>query len=134
MDTQYVIDEGNIIFEEMDNELVIINLQTGCYYSLNEDAARVWRLACGGFTLGDMAGGDAGADRRREAVGRILGQFEAEQLLQKAPARVGKDESLHIDPDSLLSPVMQRHEDIQEMLRLDPIHEVTDLGWPHKDA
>lgn len=30
MDTQYVIDVGNILFEEMDNELVIINLQTGC--------------------------------------------------------------------------------------------------------
>ncbi|MBN2286366.1 MAG: hypothetical protein JXI43_07950, partial [Tissierellales bacterium] len=37
-----------------------------------------------------------------------------------------------IEKISFKKPVIDKFEDMQEMLLLDPIHEVNDQGWPHE--
>lgn len=139
MNTQYCVDEGNVIFEEIDNEMVVINLQTGCYYSLNRDAALAWRLVSNGFAIRDIVefgDGGQGSERLVETLRNIVRDFEAEQLLHKASCAVDRNHAAidGLDATAIRNPSMQKHEDIQEMLKLDPIHEVTDLGWPYKNS
>lgn len=138
MNEQYVLDEDNILFEEIDGETVVINLQTGCYYSLNRDAAMAWSLACGGFTADDVAGKMTGEDAglRGAAVKALFAGFEEQSLLRKSSGPVPKNFGLldEIDVQAIGAPLMQKHDDIQEMLQLDPIHEVTDLGWPNRNS
>ena len=139
MNTQYSVDEEHVIFEEIDNEMVVINLLTGCYYSLNRDAALAWRLVSNGFAISDIVelGADGhGSERLVEALRNIVRDFEAERLLHKAPCAVDRNREAidGLDVAAIRNPAMQKHEDIQEMLKLDPIHEVTDLGWPHKNS
>ena len=139
MNTQYSVDEDSVIFEEIDGEMVVINLQTGCYYSLNSDAALAWRLVSNGFAISDILElGDGGQESERlgAALRGIVRDFEAERLLQKASGAVGRNHAAidGLDPAGIRNPSMQKHEDIQEMLKLDPIHEVTDLGWPNKHS
>jgi hypothetical protein len=38
----YEIHGPDIISEEMDDETVVINLESGCYYSLNAAATKIW--------------------------------------------------------------------------------------------
>lgn len=139
MNTQYSVDADSVIFEEIDNEMVVINLQTGCYYSLNRDAALAWRLVSNGFAISDileLGDGGQGEERLGATLQDIVRDFEAEQLLHKASSAVDRNHAAidGLDPAAILNPSMQKHEDIQEMLKLDPIHEVTDLGWPHKNS
>jgi hypothetical protein len=35
--------------------------------------------------------------------------------------------------ESYLQPSFEKYSDMQEMLLLDPIHEVSEAGWPHKE-
>lgn len=139
MNTQYSVDAESVIFEEIDNEMVVINLQTGCYYSLNRDAALAWRLVSSGFAISDileMGEGGQGGARLGEALRDIVRDFEAERLLQKALNAMDRNHAAidGLDVSAIRNPSMRKHEDIQEMLKLDPIHEVTDLGWPHKNS
>ncbi len=43
----------DVVYETIDDELVLVDLQTNRVYTLNETGARIWELIC------------AGADRRR---------------------------------------------------------------------
>ena len=97
-----------------------------------------WSLACGGFTADDVAGKMTGEDAglRGAAVKSLFAGFEEQSLLRKASGPVSKNFGLldEIDVQTIVAPAMQKHDDIQEMLQLDPIHEVTDLGWPNRNS
>jgi hypothetical protein len=62
----------DVIFRELDNEAVLLDLASGRYYGLNAVATRVWILIAGGTPVGDVT-----------AV--IAGEFDAD------PARVAQD-------------------------------------------
>lgn len=141
MGKQYTIDSNNIIYEEIDSELVVINLKNGCYYSLNESASLIWKLIVSGNSIDQITGllvahFSIEPDGIPGEILRIVSEFFNEQLLSPAVELETKAEM--ILPDNIMlaghfqSPVMSKHSDIQEMLQLDPIHEVTDLGWPNK--
>lgn len=41
---RYKIDKDNITYRIIDNEAVILNLDNGYYYSLNEVGTRIWQM------------------------------------------------------------------------------------------
>ncbi len=140
MDQWYATDEGNVIYEEIEAELVVINLKSGCYYSLNDTASAIWRLVTGGHSLDQVSvllaeRFPSSADGMTGEVARIVSEFLREELLSPAGSPQAKEAPLPEGlamPESFQAPVMTKHSDIQEMLQLDPIHEVTDLGWPDR--
>ena len=141
MDKQYTIDPNNIIYEEIDAELVIINLKTGCYYSLNMSASLIWKLIVSGNSIDQITGFLVAhffseSDGIPGEIVRIVSEFFNEQLISQAAELETKKEMILPDPIAsavhFQSPVISKHSDIKEMLQLDPIHEVTDLGWPYK--
>lgn len=141
MAQRYVIDTNKIIYEEIEAELVVINLKTGSYYSLNEPASLIWKLIVCGNSLDQIAqllkshfaAEDSGIP---DAIARIASEFLHEELISAVAEPVtAKELSLpnnFVMPGSFRNPVISKHSDIQDMLQLDPIHEVTDLGWPHQ--
>lgn len=42
---------GDVLFRELDDEAVLLNLKTGIYFGLNPIALQVWRLICRGLPL-----------------------------------------------------------------------------------
>ncbi len=44
----------DVAFRELDGELVILNLETGTYFGLDEVGARAWRLIGDHGSLGDV--------------------------------------------------------------------------------
>jgi hypothetical protein len=128
---------AQVISETLDGETVIINLATGRYYSLDALASWVWTaLADGGATLREAALQAARAWRRDAAeveglLAPFLAALDGEGLLV-----AGTGSELRPLPpfdaatSAFAEPRMQRFDDIQELLLLDPIHEVEEAGWP----
>lgn len=129
MGKYYVTDTNSIIYEEIDAELVVINLMTGCYYSLNESASRIWKLIVSGNSTDQIAGllmdhFSSETDGIKTEIARILSEFVNEELISEAAGPETIKEL--ILPDGFVlsghfqKPMMTRHSDIKEMLQLDP--------------
>lgn len=128
--------EPNVISEPMDGELVVINLETGCYYSLNDSATIIWQQLEKGMTSEEISDRIFdGAIENPEQISYTVDTFC--QYLIDEQLMVAKDKDLketEAPPTrvSYTKPVIEKFADMQDMLLLDPIHEVNDKGWPHE--
>lgn len=122
--------------QSIDGEVVVINLETGIYYSLLALGACVWERFAAGVPEEEIAAEVSAYYADSEAAGAVRTLFASlreEQLITDgATARAdGPQAPL---PEVFAVPVLERFSDMQELLLLDPIHEVDQVGWPHKPA
>jgi hypothetical protein len=118
---------------------VVINLDSGCYYSLNKTAVHLWNHLEQGSSLNQAAHQMALLHGNEEAL--VLADFTifVDRLMEEGLIRPGKGG--HTDGlllkeghgESYLKPSFEKYSDMQEMLLLDPIHEVSEAGWPNKE-
>lgn len=142
MHENYRINKPDVVSEEMGNEIVIINLETGYYYSLNETAALIWSLIAEKLSLQQIIDCIAnnysvGKETSTEDTKGFLVQLAKEALIVESNGTGSneKNASYLINRKKVSRyqhPQIRKHSDIQEMLKLDPIHEVTEVGWPNK--
>jgi coenzyme PQQ synthesis protein D (PqqD) len=122
---------ANIVHETIDNETVIINLETGSYFSLEGPSAVAWQSLVEGEDVArttDRIADDAGVDRTavRAALLRLHEDLYAAGILREAPAA-----ATTTDGEMFTLPPMRRYDDMREHLLVDPIHEVErSEGWP----
>ncbi len=131
---RYRINSPSVIHETIDDEVVIINLDKGHYYSLDGCGARIWTGLIGGAPLPDVAAGFEGeADAIDAGVREVAAELEAEGLIVAADE--GSPAAPLPDGPALAFETvkLQRYSDMEELLLLDPIHEVDQQGWPHPD-
>jgi Coenzyme PQQ synthesis protein D (PqqD) len=132
---------SQVLSETLDGEAVVINLETGLYYALDPTATEIWDAARAGESRAAIA--TALASRYSAAPGEIeaavddlLAELEAEHLLvaidgaEAAPFAPRALSSSGDAPAPFARPSLSRFDDIQELLLLDPIHEVDEGGWP----
>jgi hypothetical protein len=136
----YRIASTEIVSDVIDGEAVVVNLSTGAYYTLNATGAMVWDLVGGGCSrpglhaaASELFTGEAGVIREGcdAFVARLLGEglVVAEGAPEPAPA-----ERPAAAPVPFLAPALVKYTDMEDLLSLDPVHEVDDLGWPHPTA
>ena len=138
MEKYYEINVPAVISEPMDEELVVINLDSGCYYSLNKTAAHLWNHLEQGYSVNQAARQMALLYGSEEAS--VLNDFTSfveslmeEGLIRSGESGTGNGPPLKEGPDEpYLKPRFEKYSDMQEMLLLDPIHEVSEAGWPHQ--
>lgn len=132
------INQRQVIHETFDDEIVIVNLETGSYYSLTQVGAAIWQWLAAGATAAqvhaDIAANYAGdtAEMKR-AVSSFLDELIADGLVEQSDQTPPRDPgSVKADSSRLAfqAPVLNKYTDMEELLLLDPIHEVDDLGWP----
>ncbi|MCU1360944.1 MAG: hypothetical protein JWN99_2233 [Ilumatobacteraceae bacterium] len=116
----FTIVGDHVVGEVFDGEAIIIDTITGAYYSLADGAAQVWSaLAAGATTFGEIhaaSGGDA-----RLVLAVLSELVEAQLVLTEAPMPPRPDDALaHLT----------KYSDMEELLLLDPIHDVAPAGWP----
>ena len=130
---------GQVISEVIDGEAVMINLTTGNYYSLNPVGVAVWEAVTGGASVGEaveLLGSryDGPRDEIAAAVEALVEELRREELIVpaegggQAPAQYGGEVGGR-QPFEL--PRLEKHTDMQDLILLDPVHEVGDQGWPH---
>lgn len=132
---RYKVNKPRVVHENFGDEAVIINLDSGNYYSLSRTALDIWAMIEQGASIGDVAA-IYGANGREvsASVERFVAELEREQLiLPLSPAGENEafDRSAWTDKkDAFEEPVISKYTDMQELLLLDPIHDVDESGWP----
>jgi hypothetical protein len=131
------------VYEIIDNEVIIIEFDSGNYYSLQHTGTDVWRLIERGAGPADIAAQLGGLYNGppaviAEAVDRLLGELREENLIVPDEAPVSSDAPFESPPPAnrpaFEPPALQKYTDMQELLILDPIHEVDEAGWPTMPA
>lgn len=131
-----------VIHELVAGEVVIINLATGAYYSLDGVGATIWSTLLEGADEATIIAAILQRYSGDEAtiagsVRSLLGELVAQDLIAPgddatALAPVGDSPAPAVAPRPFVSPVLHTYTDMQELIALDPIHEVDDTGWPHR--
>jgi len=128
------IREPKVSHQCIDGEVVVINLDNGSYYSLLDLGARLWELVAAGWSREELLalvddtypGTDA-----VPATAAFLDALVTEGLLSDAPGVEKRPVTVALPP-AFAAPRLETFTDLQELLMLDPIHEVDAAGWPHK--
>lgn len=144
MRAYYRINDPTVSHQILDGEAIIINLESGNYYSLDRLGADVWTA------IGENVASDGIVERliRRcggdrvvidKAVAELLTDLEKESLIVPDEARKLEGARAFdglVEPEAeavkvgFEAPKLQKYTDMQELLLLDPIHEVDEAGWP----
>lgn len=130
-----------IVHEVFDDEVVIINLDTGTYYSVDGVAAEVWSRIDGETVteIVDDLTNRYGTGEQEVApfVMRFLDELQSEGLIVPAETlreRTGEGRNttaqVRRGNGRFQAPVLRKFDDMQELLLLDPIHDFDDAGWP----
>lgn len=130
------INEPHVIAEEIEGEAIILNFESGTYYSLNESAMLIWRSIQAGYpsvAIVDQWQECYQADRKQVAAefDGFMQQLLAEQLIVPAPQSTPVAPIPTVDGTPYERPILNKFTDLQNLLLLDPIHEVNEMGWPH---
>jgi hypothetical protein len=136
-DLHFKMNEARAVQEVFDGEAIAINVETGVYYSMPELSALVWSWLINGLPLGAIGLAlNEVCDSDPEAIAVEVDRFVAKLVEQElivpsnAPAVGGKPEVSQADYKKPLSLVLEVFTDMQDLLLLDPIHDVEQAGWP----
>lgn len=134
---RYRANNPQVINETIDGEAIMINLVTGAYYSLDRIGGDVWAVLEHGASPDEVAEElsvryDAPADAIGAGVSALIERLVAEDLIVEAPdasPRPAPPEATTKAPFS--APRLDKFTDMQDLILLDPVHEVDSRGWPH---
>lgn len=128
-----------VVREVFDDEVIIINMESGNYFSLNNTGAYVWTLIEAGYQadgiVGRLCDEFEGADA--SAVSQVKELLD--KLLKEGLIEPGAGPAPALSPVARLAakapfekPTLAVYTDMQELLLLDPIHDVDETGWPQR--
>jgi hypothetical protein len=139
----FTVNSTNIIHETIDDEVVIVDLEKGFYYSLRHTAAQIWQNIITGFSEADIISNlskqyDIDQAQIEDPIKKLIHQLEVENIIVRIPSDSISDKPDKIEFNSIKAtgekfsnPVIEKFTDMSELLLLDPIHEVDETGWPN---
>jgi hypothetical protein len=122
------------IWEVLDGEVVIANLDGGSYYTLGGSGVALWDGLTAGRPLDDLVT-DLGlavgepVEVVAKAAGELVTRLVDENLLRERDDDSPADGPAAIEGEWVV-PTLEKYTDMQQLLLLDPIHEVDESGWP----
>jgi hypothetical protein len=132
-------DLPNVMHEKIEDEVVVVNLDNGTYYSFDGVGGRIWEWLGAGRTLDGLIvfaqssfRGDATAIAA--SVTAFVDQLRAEQLLNIVQGEGGIERPVAAPADApaFAAPSLQKYTDMEALLLADPVHEVDEAsGWPN---
>jgi hypothetical protein len=131
---RYRINTPQVLHEQFDDDVVLVNLENGNYYSLNASGSAILRLLANGLSPDSIEKQSSAADAAAgSCVRALLAELLSEGLITPCDASEPievKEETTAAGLDLSTPPALQRFTDMQDLLLLDPIHDVDDRGWP----
>lgn len=130
-----------VIHETIDGETMIVRLDSGNYYSMNPIGGQVWALIEQGASKDQIVSafsGLYGLEKKsvEEPIETFLKYLIVEELILPNGASphagaVYSPAGMERLTDFFEPPLLSKYSDMQELLILDPIHDVSDAGWPN---
>jgi hypothetical protein len=133
----YRINMPRVVHETLDDETIVIDFETGTYYSLVGVAHWILLLLTQHQTVAQVVDqivthytGDQ--EEIDEAVRQFIGNLAAASVIVPIAVPVPPVAvALPLTQKAPFTPpLLEEQTDIQDLLLLDPIHEVSKQGWP----
>jgi hypothetical protein len=137
---RYRVNKPSVILEDFGDEVVIVNLVSGNYYSVDAVGAEIWAMIQKGAKATEITAHlsrkyEGAAAFIEEAVIGFIRRIISENLIvPDADASAPPPEPDDAGDQArkpFAAPALQKYTDMQELLLLDPIHEVDETGWPN---
>lgn len=146
--TRFQTHGPEVTHQTIDGEVIVLNLNTGAYYSMEGTAAAIWQAAIAaplGEVVRALQEHYAADPAHIEAEAR---RFLTECCTEELLVPRGSDAGNGSQPDNFNvstpgqplttpatktpfeAPALHRYNDMTDLLLLDPIHEVDEAGWP----
>jgi hypothetical protein len=139
---RFRLNSPNVIAETIDGEAILVDLTSGSYFSIQGSGSALWEGIAGGASLDSLAEQVATAysldtEAAGEAVSSFCSELEREGLIVSLDGEGDSVPELSFDlaqPTNgqvFSPPVVEKYPDMQDLVLLDPVHEVDERGWPH---
>jgi hypothetical protein len=142
MNSGYRVNSPRVMHETIDDEVIVVDLSTGSYFSLRAAGAAVWHALDGGLSEEEISDAliaryDGAPEEIATAVAGLLRELTDEGLIvsangtEEARAMAVSLAAQESEPrERFQPPVLEKHTDMQDLILLDPVHEVGAQGWP----
>lgn len=127
----YAISGTEVIYELLDDELIIANLDVGIYYSIRNSGILIWQLLVAGYSQAAIEFLFTTQYGTIPSLSPFISRLIEENLLI-AQERTNPDPISVSWPAQFSPPLFERYDEMKNLLMLDPIHEVDEQGWPHR--
>ena len=137
---QFRINTPHVIQETIEGEAIIVNMVSGNYYSIAGVGSVIWDAIVQGrptaaVAASIVAGFDADPATGRADLDRLLTELQAEELIvpvESGAAAAAESPVASAEPKRPYEPPMlHKYNDMQDLLLLDPVHDVDETGWPN---
>jgi Coenzyme PQQ synthesis protein D (PqqD) len=135
----YKIDSKNVSWERVENEVIAIQLETGRYYNLLNTSADIWSLLAEGATIESLSRTFSRLFPGNDSVFVEIESFiqectKAKLLLVEEEFKTELvDESILTSLQTWVTPQLIEYSDLQDLILVDPIHDVEESGWPNRN-
>jgi Coenzyme PQQ synthesis protein D (PqqD) len=137
---RYRVNTSQVIHEMIDGEAIMINLATGSYYSLDPVAAEVWTFVEASQPVDRIVAEldrryDAESDAIQRGVDDLIQRMSSEGLVVPCSGEEAVEpvvsQPAPVARKPFRAPQLEKFTDMQDLILLDPVHEVDSRGWPH---
>jgi hypothetical protein len=137
---RFRVNAPDVINQVIDGEAIVLHLGTGRYFSARGCGAEVWSWLSASVPISAVVDAlassyDASPDAIAAAVDEFVSYLTREGLIvddsDDQPGAIPTP-TVPTPKPSFKPPVMEAFGDLEDLLLLDPVHEVsTEKGWPH---
>ena len=135
----YKINESKAISETIDGETIIINLETGFYYSVNKTATIIWNEIQKNIPLKNISQHflnhyEVDTVTAEKSILEIISLLLKDDLILELDSHASPDiqgQQTGMMKQKFIMPEIERYDDMARALRSDPVHDVNEEGWPN---
>lgn len=130
MSSSYALNERDLSHNTFGDEVIVIHLPSGVYFSLHTAAAVIWQQLQAGPTTAEALAG-LFQDPPPDVVAHVqsfLEQLQAQSLV--VPAQAAAAPAI-IAKTPFTPPTLEPFDDLAPLLLADIIHDTEEQGWPH---
>ena len=134
------VNDERVAHEVINDEVIVIDLTTGNYFSLGGSAIEVWRLLEYHPTPAELIDAlalryPAYPDTVEESVQRFISELVSEEIVTQETDPAATSHPLPSSSPAEIpfaAPILAKYTNMSDLLLLDPIHDVDGSGWPNE--
>jgi len=144
-DPRFRVNRSDVMHESIEGEVIIINLVSGNYYSVRGSGPEIWAQVQGDRSVSASEVVEAlsvlfdGSRSDLEgAVSHFLDGLCSEGLVAEVEASDEPSRTTPAPPENgrarrpFEQPMLEKYTDMQDLVLIDPVHQVDETGWPRK--
>jgi hypothetical protein len=127
---------SHVVYQNMGGEVIVINLRDGFYFSITNAGSDIWEALVAGHSISSIIENIAKrynvpTAEIEESCKTLLSRLVSESLLVQGSVTDQPGEFVCKQAE-YKAPVIEKFVDMEDILMLDPIHDVSDAGWPNQ--